>query len=64
MCAQCLGAVASPVLAVWEQHVADPLIGEDALGVLSALAHHSACLVPLASTLRGLHVSVCVCVCV
>jgi hypothetical protein len=45
---QVLGHVAGPVLQVWEAHVADPLVGEDALSVLEALSGYTPCLLPLA----------------
>ncbi len=45
---QYLPQVASPVLDVWAKNVADPLISEDALSVLSAIAQQPPCLQPLA----------------
>ncbi|KAG1664011.1 hypothetical protein FOA52_010527 [Chlamydomonas sp. UWO 241] len=43
-----LPQVALPVLQAWSAHVSDPVIGEDALEVLAALAAARGCLEPLA----------------
>ena len=50
---QLLPQLSGPLLHVWSTHVADPLVSEDALDVLSALAQHPGCLEPLTQQVWG-----------